>query len=120
MSRMQLTTAALLAGLVSAPAMAANTAFGQYPTAESQIKDYFRQSPAVTGPNCGPGEIHDISDAQLISDTPQQLTMRVDYSFSAKALQNTNTCSGTQSAMVTFDKVDGGQLVINRMSGAAP
>jgi hypothetical protein len=118
-ARMPFAAIALVAGLAVTEALAASTTLSQYPDAEEQIKSYFRQNFGTESANCGPGQINDISDAEIVTDTPQQLTVNIDYTFSAKSLQNTNTCSGTQSSMVTFDKADG-KLVINKMSGATP
>ena len=117
--RISLATAALVAGLAVTQAFAASAVFSQYPDAEEQIKSYFRQNSGLANPNCGNGQINDISDAKVVTDTPQQLVISIDYSFSATALQNTNTCNSTQSSTVTFDKVNG-KLVINKMSGATP
>jgi len=119
-ARMQLTIAALFVGLTAGSALAASTALEQYPNAEDQIKNYFRQNSGQANANCGAGEIHDISDAEVVSDTPSQLTLKVDYTFSAKSLQNTATCSGTQSSTVTFDKSSDGKLAINNMAGLNP
>ena len=118
-ARVPLAAIALAAGLAVTQALAASPVFSQYPDAEEQIKSYFRQDFGPVSANCGNGQINDISDAKVITDTPQQLVINIDYSFSAKALQNTNTCSSTQSSTVTFNKVDG-KLVIDKMSGATP
>ncbi len=112
--------AVLVAGVAAGPALAASTALGQYPTAEQQIKDYFRQNFDQASSNCGPGQINDISGAKVVSESGDQVTMHVDYTFSAKSLQNTNTCSGTQSAMVTFDKTSNGRLSLKQMAGLNP
>ena len=118
-ARIPFAAIAFAAGLAVTQALAVSSVFDQYPDAEEQIKSYFRQDFGPVNANCGNGQINDISDAKVVTDTPKQLVISIDYSFSAKALQNTNTCSSTQSSTVTFDKVNG-KLVINKMSGATP
>ena len=110
----------LVAGVAAGPALAASTALDQYPTAEQQIRDYFRQNFGQSSSNCGAGQINDISDGKVVSETADQVTMDIDYTFSAKSLQNTATCSGTQSSMVTFDKTGDGKLSLKQMDGLNP
>jgi aerobic-type carbon monoxide dehydrogenase small subunit (CoxS/CutS family) len=115
-----LAAAVLVAGAAAGSALAASTALDQYPTAEQQIKEHFRQNFGQASSNCGPGQINDISGAKVVSESTNQVTMQVDYAFSAKSLQNTNTCRGTQSATVTFDKTSNGHLSLKQMDGLNP
>ena len=115
-----LAAAVLVAGVAIGPALAASTALDQYPTAEQQIKDYFRQNFGQASSNCGAGQINDISAAKVVSATAKQVTMNIDYAFSAKSLQNTATCSGTKSAVVSFDKTSDGHLSLKQMAGLNP
>ena len=56
-----LAVAFLVAGMAAGPALAASTALDQYPTAEQQIRDYFRQNFGQSSSNCGAGQINDIT-----------------------------------------------------------
>lgn len=112
--------AALISGVAASPVLAASAAMSQYQGAEDQIKNYFRQNFGQASANCGPGEINDISDAKVVSESASQVVMEVSYTFSARSLQNTNTCSGTQTSTVTFDKNSNGQLSLSQMAGLNP
>lgn len=114
-----LTLATLAGAAIALPALAA-VSLDQYPGTEEQIRNHFRDHFGQASANCGRGQINDISDATIVNDTPQQVTMQVSYSFSASSLQNTNTCSGSRDATVTFDKQADGNLTLDRMSGVNP
>jgi hypothetical protein len=109
----------LLGSVVAGPALAA-TSPSQYPGTEDQIHSCFRDNFGQASANCGAGQTNDISDAKVVSETQDQVLMQVDYTFSARAVQNTDICSGDQTAMVTLDKADGGTLSLSKMSGVDP
>jgi hypothetical protein len=116
----QLAIAVALAGsLAAGQAMAQASVLDTYPNAEEQIREYFQANFGQSSANCGPGEINNISNAEVVSETDQQLVLEVDYTFSARTLQGNTRCHGDDTRHVTFDKSPSG-LTISQMSGIRP
>jgi hypothetical protein len=112
---------ATIAGLtlIVSTAHAGSEALDKYAGAKEQIVGYYAANAREGGGNCGPGQMADIGDARVISETGDAVVVAVDYSYSAKSLAGTNACSGTAEREFTLAKGASGYEVTG-MTGQMP
>jgi hypothetical protein len=108
------------AGLAAGHAMADASALEKYPGAREQILSYYNANAREGGGNCGAGNIDNISNARVVSETDDQVVLDIQYEYSATTLQGgSERCSGTASREFTLSK-DGSDMTVTNMTGQGP
>src|SRR4051794_34981719 len=115
----RLSAAALLTAL-GAPMVLADTALDKFSGAKEAIMSYYASNAHESAGNCRPGQMTDISDARVVSESGNQAVVAVDYNFTASPTSGTTaTCSGPTTRQFTLSKGGSGWTVTG-MSGEAP
>ena len=116
----RLSTAALLTVLGAPAALADAAALDKFAGAKEAIMSYYASNAHEGGGSCRAGQMTDISDARVVSESGNQAVVAVDYSFTASPLSGTTgTCSGPTTRQFTLSKGGSGWTVTG-MSGEAP
>jgi hypothetical protein len=116
----RLSAAALLTALGAPAVLADAAALDKFAGAKEAIMSYYASNAHEGGGNCRAGQMTDISDARVVSESGNQAVVAVDYSFTASPLSGTTgTCSGPTTRQFTLSKGGSGWTVTG-MSGEAP
>ena len=109
--------AALGIGLGTTTAFADAAALEKFPGAKDAIMSYY----AANGrePNCGAGQMSNIGDASVMSESGDQAVVRVTYTFNATPGSGGTQCSGDNSREFTLTK-GGSGWGVSSMTGQAP
>ena len=112
-----LSGAAVLAALAAGAALADASALEKFPGAKDAIMSYY----AANGrePNCGAGQMSNIGDASVVSESGDQAVVRVTYTFNATPGSGGTQCSGDNSREFTLTK-GGSGWGVSSMTGQAP
>ena len=112
--------AALCVGLGAAAALADASALEKFPGAKDAIMSYYAANAREGAGNCGAGQMQDIANASVVSESGDQAVVAVNYTFSATATGgNTAACSGPAMREFTLAKGASGWGV-SGMTGGAP
>ena len=76
-----LSGAAVLAALAAGAALADASALEKFPGAKDAIMSYYAAN--AREPNCGAGQMQNIGDASVVSESGDQAVVAVNYTFSA-------------------------------------
>ena len=79
----RLSAAALLTALGAPAALADAAALDKFAGAKEAIMSYYASNAHEGGGNCRAGQMTDISDARVVSESGNQAVVAVDYSFTA-------------------------------------
>ena len=109
--------AALGAGLGATAAFADASALDKFPGAKEQIMSYYAANAREAG--CGAGQMADIGDAKVVSESGNTAVVAVNYGFSATPGAAGTQCSGDSSREFTLTKAGSGWTV-SSMTGQAP
>jgi len=116
----RLSAVALLGALGAPSALADTGALEKFPGAKEAITSYYASNAHEGGGNCRVGQMTDISDSRVISESGNQAVVAVDYNFTASPTSGTTaTCSGPTTRQFTLSKGGSGWTVTG-MSGEAP
>ena len=115
-----LSGAVVLAALAAGAALADASALEKFPGAKDAIMSYYAANAREGAGNCGAGQMQDIANASVVSESGDMAVVAVNYTFSATATGgNTAACSGP--AMREFTLTKGGSgWGVSSMSGQAP
>ena len=81
---------------------------------------YYASNAHEGGGNCRVGQMTDIGDALVVSESSDQAVVAVDYNFTASPGGTTTaTCSGPSTRQFTLSK-GGSGWTVTKMSGEAP
>ena len=110
----------MLAALAAGAALADASALEKFPGAKDAIMSYYAANAREGAGNCGAGQMQDIANASVVSESGDQAVVAVNYTFSATATGgNTAACSGP--AMREFTLAKGGSgWGVSGMTGGAP
>ena len=112
--------AALGIGLGTTTAVADAAALEKFPGAKDAIMSYYAANAREGAGNCGAGQMQDIANASVVSESGDQAVVAVNYTFSATATGgNTAACSGPAMREFTLAKGASGWGV-SGMTGGAP
>ena len=116
-ARLVLASAALCGGLGASVALADAMALEKFAGAKKAIMSYY----AANGrePNCGAGQMQNIGDAKVVSESSDTAVVAVTYAFSATPGAAGTQCSGDSSREFTLTKGGSGWTVTG-MTGQAP
>ena len=115
-----LTGAALCVGLGATAALADTSALDKFPDAKDAIMSYYAANAREGAGNCGAGQMQDIANASVVSESGDMAVVAVNYTFSATATGgNTAACSGPAMREFTLAKGASGWGV-SGMTGGAP
>ena len=113
--------AAVLAALLAAAGCAGGVgqetgALAPYPGIEQQMISYYDANASEHDDGCLGVEMSDITRATIVSDTPQELVVRVEYWFDTpgQSARQSGGCEGFASRLFTFTK-SGGALSLESM-----
>ena len=112
--------AALGIGLGTTTAFADAAALEKFPGAKDAIMSYYAANAREGAGNCGAGQMQDIANASVVSESGDMAVVAVNYTFSATATGgNTAACSGPAMREFTLAKGASGWGV-SGMTGGAP
>ena len=101
-------------------ALADASALEKFPGAKDAIMSYYAANAREGAGNCGAGQMQDIGNASVVSESGDQAVVAVNYTFSATATGgNTAACSGPAMREFTLAKGASGWGV-SGMTGGAP
>ena len=116
----RLSGAAVLAALAAGAALADASALEKFPGAKDAIMSYYAANAREGAGNCGAGQMQDIANASVVSESGDQAVVAVNDTFSATATGgNTAACSGPAMREFTLAKGASGWGV-SGMTGGAP
>ena len=116
----RLSGAALLPRCGASAALADSAALDKFSGAKEAIMSYYASNAHEGGGNCRVGQMTDIGDARVISESSDQAVVAVDYNFTASPGGTTTaTCSGPSTRQFTLSK-GGSGWTVTKMSGEAP
>ena len=107
----------MLATLAAGAALADASALEKFPGAKDAIMSYYAAN--AQEPNCGAGQMQNIGDAQVVSESGDTAVVAVNYAFSATPGAGGTQCSGDSSREFTLTKGASGWGVTS-MTGQAP
>jgi hypothetical protein len=118
--KLVLASAALCVGLGTTTALADASALEKFSGAKEAIMSYYAANAREGAGNCGAGQMQDIANASVVSESSDQAVVAVDYTFSATATGgDTAACSGPAKREFTLTKGASGWGV-SSMTGGAP
>jgi hypothetical protein len=104
---------------LSTSAKADDAALATFPGAKESIMSYYAANAREGGGNCGAGQMGNISDARVVSESGDQVVLAVNYMFSATSESGTSECSGPAEREFTLGK-SGSSWAVTAMSGQTP
>ncbi len=116
--KLVLAGAALSLGLGAAAALADASALEKFAGAKEAIMSYYAAN--AQEPGCGAGQMQNIGDAKVVSESGDTAVVAVNYAFSATTgAGGTAACSGDSSREFTLTKGSSGWGV-SGMTGQNP
>ena len=115
-----LTGSVVCIGLGATAALADSAALARFAGAKERVISYYAANAREGAGNCGPGQITDIGDARVLSESGDHAVVAVNYAYSARATGgNTALCSGDAIREFTLARNGAGWLV-SGMTGQMP
>jgi hypothetical protein len=114
----------LLAGALSLAACAEyrkeNAPLEEFAGIQPQIKSYYDDNATEEDWTCNEVQLDTIDESRIVSQTPDQVKLAVQYYFSSfdeSPAEGGNQCQGFNTRFFTFDRGADGSLTLASMSG---